>query len=80
MRRLNIIATDLMLRPKHERVLVRPFIPGEPTLIVRVYDLSDLFSIAPAYASVIGNDLGLAPRSLFPEAAVPHTGGQTTGM
>src|SRR5437879_754367 len=35
---------------------------GEPTLMVRVYDLSDLFSIAPAYAASIGNDLGLSPR------------------
>lgn len=43
---------------------------GEPTLIVRVYDLSDLFSIAPAYGATIGNDLGLQPRALFPEAAI----------
>src|SRR5262249_51814192 len=52
---------------------------GEPTLVVRVYDLSDLFSIAPPYAAVIGNDLGLQPRVLFPEAAVPHSGGSTSG-
>ncbi len=42
---------------------------GEPTLIVRVYDLSDLFSIAPAYAATTGNELGLPPRALFPESA-----------
>jgi hypothetical protein len=50
---------------------------GEPTLIVRVYDLSDLFAIAPAYAAAIGNDIGLSPRALFPEAAVAHSGGGT---
>src|SRR5262249_21990399 len=50
---------------------------GEPTLIVRVYDLSDLFAIAPAYAAAIGNDLGLAPRALFPEAAASHSGAST---
>jgi hypothetical protein len=50
---------------------------GEPTLIVRVYDLSDLFAIAPAYTAAIGNDLGLAPRALFPESAVAHSGGST---
>ncbi len=54
---------------------------GEPTLIVRVYDLSDLFSIAPAYAAAIGNDLGLPPRPVFPESAVSQSGGGgTTGM
>jgi hypothetical protein len=54
---------------------------GEPTLIVRVYDLSELFSIAPAYAAAIGNDLGLSPRPVFPEAAIPHSaGGGAAGM
>jgi cell division septum initiation protein DivIVA len=53
---------------------------GEPTLIVRVYDLSDLFSIAPAYAAVIGNDLGLSPRPVFPEAAASQSGGSTSPM
>src|SRR5262245_2233382 len=43
---------------------------GSPTLIVRIYDLSDLFSISPAYTAAIGNDLGLTSRALFPEAAI----------
>jgi hypothetical protein len=54
---------------------------GEPTLIVRVYDLSDLFSIAPAYAASIGNDLGLTPRPVFPESSVSQSaGGGASGM
>ena len=54
---------------------------GEPTLIVRVYDLSDLFSIAPAYAAAIGNDLGLTPRPVFPESSVSQSaGGGASGM
>ena len=55
---------------------------GNPSLIVRIYDLSDLFSISPAYTAAIGNDLGLAPRSLFPEAAAGHAdgGGGMGGM
>ncbi len=52
---------------------------GEPTLIVRVYDLSDLFSIAPAYAAVIGNEMGLQPRLIFPEAAVAPSAPGSTG-
>jgi hypothetical protein len=55
---------------------------GEPVLVVRVYDLSDLFSIAPAYSAAIGNDLGLQPRVLFPEALLPHLAAshQASGM
>src|SRR5262245_43786963 len=50
---------------------------GEPTMVVRVYDLSDLFSIAPAYAAAIGNDLGLPSRVMFPEAVMTVAGGST---
>lgn len=53
---------------------------GNPTLVVRVYDLSDLFSISPAYTAVIGNELGLTPRPLFPEAAVSHSNNNGAGM
>jgi hypothetical protein len=54
---------------------------GSPALVVRIYDLSDLFSISPAYTAAIGNDLGLTPRSLFPEAAASNseTGGRGIG-
>lgn len=52
---------------------------GEPTLIVRVYDLSDLFSIAPAYGATVGNNLGLPQRALFPESmAALHGGGASS--
>lgn len=50
---------------------------GEPVLIVRVYDLSDLFSIAPAYSAAIGHELGLPSRSLFPEVQGPQAGGNS---
>jgi len=55
---------------------------GTHALVVRMYDLSDLFSISPAYTAAIGNDLGLTPRSLFPEAAAGHAdgGGGMGGM
>ncbi|HLJ11684.1 MAG TPA: hypothetical protein VKU82_10860 [Planctomycetaceae bacterium] len=54
---------------------------GNPTLVVRVYDLSDLFTISPAYTAAIGNELGLAPRPLFPEAgaASGNAGSPTSG-
>lgn len=54
---------------------------GEPTLIVRVYDLSDLFSIAPAYGATVGNNLGLPQRALFPESmsAIHGGGGASPG-
>jgi hypothetical protein len=29
---------------------------GNPTLVVRIYDLSDLFSISPSYTAAIGHD------------------------
>jgi hypothetical protein len=51
---------------------------GEPTLVARVYDLSDLFSIAPAYGATVGNNLGLAQRVLFPEAMSTFSGGGGT--
>jgi hypothetical protein len=49
---------------------------GEPTMIVRIYDLSDLFAIAPAYSATIGNNLGLPSRALFPEV---HAAAQSAG-
>jgi hypothetical protein len=52
---------------------------GEPVLIVRVYDLGDLFSIAPAYSAAIGHELGLPSRSLFPEVHGPQSGGNSGG-
>jgi hypothetical protein len=53
---------------------------GVHSLVVRIYDLSDLFSISPAYTAAIGNDLGLTPRSLFPEAAISNSESGGRGM
>jgi hypothetical protein len=41
----------------------------EPRLIVRIYDLSDLYSIAPAYRAQEPGDLQETTRPIFPEAA-----------
>jgi hypothetical protein len=38
---------------------------GEPRRVQRVYDLSDLFSIAPNYAAHLGNSLALEDRLVF---------------
>ena len=53
---------------------------GTPTLVVRVYDLSDLFSISPAYNAEVGHELGLTPRPLFPEAVTAAGAGNSGGM
>lgn len=55
--------------------------PVEANLVVRVYDLSDLFAIAPPYAAFIGDALGLSSRPIFPEAGDknPSSGGGGMG-
>ena len=41
----------------------------QPRLVVRIYDLSDLFSIAPRYAAHEPTDLQAIGRAIFPDAA-----------
>ena len=50
-------------------------VPTEPVMVVRIYDLSDLFAMAPSYPATITPDLGQPDRPLF--AALP--GGTFTG-
>ena len=51
----------------------------EPRRVVRVYDLSDLFAIAPAYAAREPADLVDAPRAIFPEVNVEASAGAGLG-
>lgn len=53
----------------------------EPRLVVRIYDLSDLYSIAPRYAAYEPTDLQAAGRPIFPdvEQASLATGGRFGG-
>jgi hypothetical protein len=48
---------------------------GEPELTVRVYDLSDLFAVTPAYTPEIGDDVGLPARPVFPAGNSLHAVG-----
>ena len=50
--------------------------PRERELVLRLYDVSDLFAIAPPYAAQRLNQILGAPTPLFPQPA----GGQATGM
>ena len=43
-------------------------------MIVRLYDLSDLFAVAPAYPAQHASDLSSAPRNLFPSGSAQATG------
>jgi hypothetical protein len=45
----------------------------EPRLIVRIYDISDLYSIAPSYPAVEPDDLTESSRAIFPQAAITAT-------
>ncbi|HUT92767.1 MAG TPA: hypothetical protein VMY37_24955 [Thermoguttaceae bacterium] len=50
--------------------------PGmEPAMVVRIYDLSDLFAMAPSYPATISGDLGQPERPMFSS----FTGGTLTG-
>jgi len=44
----------------------QPVVPKEPPLVVRVYDLSDLFAIAPAYPAIYQSDFSPAAAARFP--------------
>ena len=50
----------------------------DPEMVLRLYDLSDLFTVAPAYPATVSQDLG-APAPLFPMPANAGRSG-VTGM
>ena len=60
--------TELGARP-------RPAAGMEPAMVVRIYDLSDLFAMAPSYPATISGDLGQPERAMFSS----FTGGTFTG-
>ena len=54
---------------------------AEPVMVVRIYDLSDLFAMAPPYPATVSDDLGQEVRPLFPTLSEgPFTGGAMGGM
>jgi len=67
-------------QPAKERVTqlgaspLRAF-PEEPRMVVQIYDLSDLFALAPRYPAMHADDLGGPRRPVFPGAA----GGEYAG-
>ena len=52
----------------------------EPELVVRIYDLSDLFAVAPPYPAMLGSDLPGMQRPMFPANESGITGGAMGGM
>lgn len=55
--------------------------PAEPVMVVRIYDLSDLFAMAPPYPATITPDLGQPDRPLFvPSPSETFTGGGMGGF
>src|SRR5262245_20079713 len=48
----------------------RSRVDDEPRLVARIYDLSDLFSIAPSYPAIEPADLQDAPRAIFLSAGL----------
>jgi hypothetical protein len=53
---------------------------GEPRQVVRIYDLADLYSIAPSYPAREVSDLQDAARFVFPEGKAPSGGQAPTAM
>lgn len=51
----------------------------EPRLVVRLYDLSDLFAIAPPYRAHEAGDIESTSRPIFPEAERSAASGSATG-
>ncbi len=51
----------------------------EPVMVVRIYDLSDLFAMAPSYPAIISGDLRQPERPLF-FAEGAYSGGGFGGM
>jgi len=72
-------------RPEKERVTqlgssrLRAF-PEEPRMVVQIYDLSDLFALAPPYPAMHADDLGGPRRPVFPGAAGGEYSGGVMGM
>jgi len=52
----------------------------EPEMVVRIYDLSDLFTLAPPYAAMFGGELTDVRQPVFASEASPMTGGGMGGM
>jgi hypothetical protein len=52
----------------------------EPDMVVRLYDLSDLFTVAPSYPAVVSSDLGQEWSLLFPARAAASVSGAMGGM
>lgn len=51
----------------------------EPRRVVRIYDISDLYAIAPSYAAQEPGDLAESPRAIFPEVAIAASAGAGLG-
>jgi hypothetical protein len=51
-----------------------------PAIIVRIYDLSDLFALSPSYPAMHLTDLGGAATPLFPVATAKEMAGSGGGM
>jgi hypothetical protein len=47
----------------------------EPELVVRIYDLSDLFAMAPPYEAKFTGDLKEEDKPVFPKPAIDRAGG-----
>ncbi len=52
----------------------------EPELAVRIYDLSDLFAMAPAYPAKYFGGLGGGEQLVFPMPATEYAAGRSRGM
>ncbi len=51
-----------------------------PEMVVKIYDLSDLFASAPAYEAMVMNELGGQDRPLFPLRGANQPSGMMGGM
>lgn len=52
----------------------------EPEMVVRIYDLGDLFALAPPYPAQHTSDLGAVGRPLFPSVPAQPVGAGMGGM
>jgi len=53
---------------------------AEPVMVVRIYDLSDLFAMAPSYPATVSGDLGQEVRPLFSTLSDDAFTGGAMGM
>jgi len=56
------------------------YIEEEPQFVVKIYDLSDLFALAPPYPAMHADDFGDAQRPVFPAPAPGEYSGGAMGM